>query len=130
MAQAPAIDGLNSARGLGFMAHRIDLYRRALSRFVQRYGAPWAELDDAIVAGDWSRCVHLAHSLRGAAATVGAERLAELAGDFEAVLGRSQDSVALGELAGLRAALNRELCAITQGLRAWLASHEQALPAA
>jgi len=129
VARAPAIDGLNATRGLRFMADRIDLYRRALSRFVQRYGVPWTELDDAVAAEDWSRCVHFAHSLRGAAATIGAERLAELARNFEAVLGRPREAVALGELEGLSAALNRELCAISQGLRAWLASAEEALPA-
>ncbi len=127
-AQAPAIDGLNTARGLGFMGNRIDLYRRALSRFVERFGARWTELDDAIADEDWARCVHVAHSLRGAAATIGAERLAELAADCEALLGRSHDAVSLGELTGLSAAVNRELGAITQGLRAWLASPEEAMP--
>ena len=58
LARAPAIDGLNAARGLGFMGDRIDLYRRALTRFVQCYGTPWTELDDAIAARDWPRCVH------------------------------------------------------------------------
>lgn len=123
----PALDGLNTALGLGFMGGRIDLYRRALTRFVERYAAPWADLDDALAAGERARCVHLAHALRGAAATIGAERLADLVGHCEAALG-APVAVSLDDLKGLSVSVNRELLTIVQGLGGWLDAQEKATP--
>ncbi len=125
---APTVDGLNAALGLGFMGGRTDLYRRALTRFAQRYATPWTDLDDALAAGEWARCVYVAHSLRGAAATIGAERLTDLAGHCEAAFGGQPGAVPLGDLTGLSAALNRELLTIVQGLHGWLAAQEEAIP--
>jgi CheY-like chemotaxis protein len=68
------IAGLDSAIGLHFLAGRVETYRRTLARFAQQYrdGLPEYAVD---TPPDFVHLAHVAHALRGAAATLGATAL-------------------------------------------------------
>jgi CheY-like chemotaxis protein len=109
----PGIAGLDMVRALHHAGGRSELLGRVLQQFAAHY-APIA-LDAAArpAAADRDAWRALAHSIKGAATSIGARRLPGLAEALEAALAGSQpdDRVAgatanlLGELAGLVAAL-------------------------
>lgn len=72
----PPLDGIDSARGLANHMHRPAFYRRILSRFNAEFGTAAEEIGAALSAGDRERARRSAHSVKSAAATIGAEELA------------------------------------------------------
>ncbi|WP_426337058.1 MHYT domain-containing protein [Pseudoduganella sp. R-31] len=68
---------LNADKGLARWAGQREAYQRALQRFAQDYESAQRELGSAIAAGQHAACAALAHRLRGAAANLGMEQLAD-----------------------------------------------------
>jgi PAS domain S-box-containing protein len=113
----PVMPGIDVSRGLRFVGGRADLYRRVLQQFVQHYGD---EIDDVVahLSPDAPAEVRaVAHSLKGASATIGASRLPPLAGELEAL---AADEPSHGRIAeGVHAVL-RELESVVAGIREYL----------
>ncbi len=82
---------LNADKGLARWAGQRDAYQRALRRFAQDYESAGQELRSALAAGHHAACAALAHRLRGAAANLGMEQLADALWRLESGL-QAQDS--------------------------------------
>ncbi|MBL0090507.1 MAG: PAS domain-containing protein [Ideonella sp.] len=82
-ANAPVIAGVDSSLALQYLGGRLDIYQRVLRQFHQHYVDTLPELSAQLTGDDLSRAKALAHSIRGAAASVGAQDLSRLAGDVE-----------------------------------------------
>jgi len=96
------VAGLDSAAGLRFFAGRTDAYGRGLRQFTEAYA-------DGLNGEDAATLRRQLHSLRSAAATLGATALAERAKALEAVLPAQGRLTAPHDaaLAGLRADLHQ-----------------------
>lgn len=73
----PALAGIDTARGLMQCLGRPELYLRIVGEFVRELTHSPATLLQASGTQDWPRARRLAHSLKSAAATLGAGALAE-----------------------------------------------------
>ena len=112
-----AIGDLDVARGLQLFDGQAELYLRVLRRFVESYGEGMKQLDEPLAAGDEVGMAAAAHSLRGASASIGATRVAELAADLE-VLGKNVASAA--EMVPAALALQHGLAELIARIRAAL----------
>jgi signal transduction histidine kinase/DNA-binding response OmpR family regulator len=85
MRRLTSLPGLNVTSGLVAVRGRRDRLIALLVRFVQEHASDMDRLPELIVQ-DYAGAIRLAHSLKGTAATLGAERVAELARHIEAEL--------------------------------------------
>ncbi len=81
-----AVPGLNLAQGLVSVRGQLDRYRRLLTLFHQGHGGDVAALRAHLAADQRGEAQRLAHSLKGVAATLGAEDLSRRARDVELAL--------------------------------------------
>lgn len=79
----PLIDGLDTASGLAHCMNRHDLYLRILGNFAREFPSSARAIGDAQRALDWEQARRLAHSLKSAAATIGAGALSVQAKTLE-----------------------------------------------
>jgi two-component system sensor histidine kinase/response regulator len=77
------IPGLNTREGLRRMGGRMDSYQRLLTAFVRYQGDSVKRMGMAWQQGQWADARREAHSLKGLAAQIGAQPLAQLARDLE-----------------------------------------------
>jgi CheY-like chemotaxis protein len=77
---------LDPARGLAHTDGRAELYARVLRRFTASTPEAQKELTRALDAGERDAAYRIVHTLRGVAGTIGAQRLAAIAGRLETVL--------------------------------------------
>ena len=89
------VPGINPLRGVSALRGNSDKYLKLLGRFVAAHADDMARLTESIEAGNVDAARHLAHSLKGSAATLGVERLAAQAGELEAALRNSTVAVQL-----------------------------------
>ncbi len=89
---------LNAEKGLSRWAGQREAYQRALRRFAQDYENAESELRFAASAGQHAACAALAHRLRGAAANLGMEQLADALWRLESGLQAQDARPALPEL--------------------------------
>jgi PAS domain S-box-containing protein len=89
---------LNADKGLARWAGQRDAYLRALRRFAQDHEGAARELRTAFTAGQHAACAALAHRLRGAAANLGMEQLADALWRLEGSLQAPDGRPALPEL--------------------------------
>jgi len=101
----PELEGIDQIRGLAHHMRRPTFYRRILGQFNQEFGAAADDIDAAIRAQDFERARRLAHSVKSASATIGAEELSRRARILEHRLaaGKAADA----ELIPFRAALTQ-----------------------
>ena len=98
---APQIHGLDAEWALANLGGDLPMLRRLLGQFVGHYAGGFvAEGAEPAAIG------HAAHSLRGAASTIGATRLSALARQLET------QAAQRGELDGLCAEIDAELTAL------------------
>jgi CheY-like chemotaxis protein len=86
LAALAGVPGLEAAKGLAVLRGKGSKYLDLLHRFVVSHANDMAQLTAACAEGDHTAARRMAHSLKGAAATLGAVRLADLARDLEAML--------------------------------------------
>ncbi|WP_348539332.1 response regulator [Roseateles agri] len=77
------VEGLDAAGGLRRALGREPLYRDLLRRFVDQQAPGLGPLNKALAVADHALVERIAHSLRGVAANLGADRIAQLAGVLE-----------------------------------------------
>ncbi|WP_144290024.1 PAS domain-containing protein [Ideonella sp. A 288] len=81
-----SIPGLDMVQALQYLGGRTDVYQRVLRQFAQHYGESIDEVSQGLESGDSAHARAMAHSIRGAAASIGAQALAALAGNLETAL--------------------------------------------
>ncbi len=80
------IPGLNADLGLRLTSGNAALYRKVVDKFAASHRGDAALIDAAISQHDWALARHLAHSLKGGAAQIGAEKLQHAAETLEYAL--------------------------------------------
>jgi two-component system sensor histidine kinase/response regulator len=109
-----AIAGLNAEVGLHRIRGNIEGYMRMLKAFVKGHAEEMTQLADALVSDDLATLKDIAHSLKGSAATIGAERLAEAATVLDAAL---RNKAECAEIEANTATTIAELATLIDGIR-------------
>ncbi|MBL8490103.1 MAG: PAS domain S-box protein, partial [Rhodocyclaceae bacterium] len=109
-----AVPGLDSETGLKSMRGRLPSYVRLLGVFSDAHAADAESIRAALAAGRREEARRLAHTLKGAAGTLGASRVSGLAAGIEATLRQDEGMPEAAALDGLQA----ELAALVAALRA------------
>jgi HPt (histidine-containing phosphotransfer) domain-containing protein len=78
-----AVPGMDVARGVAAMMGKRDRYLDLFVRFMASHGDMLQRLQAALDAGDHAAARFVAHGLKGAAATLGADALAAHAAQLE-----------------------------------------------
>ncbi len=111
------VPGINVARGLAVLRGNVNKYVDLLGRFVELHADDMTKVAASLADGDCDTARRLAHTLKGAGATLGADQLALCAGRLEDILRnapgennredeiRAETDAITHELALLRAAL-------------------------
>ena len=86
LAALASLPGLDTALGLSRAGQRTTLYLHILRRFAQEQSDTMTRLEDALAQGDRPGAERLAHTLKGLAAQIGAEALAQAAQALEKTL--------------------------------------------
>jgi len=115
LAQVP---GLSLAQGLQRVHGQWPLYRRVLVLFAAHHGGDVEQLATLAASGDADGLRRLAHSLSGAAATLGAQRVHEHGRALELALGAAPAGVAPGALQALAGAAANALADLLAALQA------------
>ncbi len=124
-AAARAAD-VNLSGALNRLGNNVGLYQRSLRMFLDDLGAMPAQLTACLSAGDVAVVTRSLHTLKGLAATLGAENLAALAGQGEAEL---NDSAALSRLPAVVDRINTAIALAAPPLKALLESLALSQPA-
>jgi CheY-like chemotaxis protein/HPt (histidine-containing phosphotransfer) domain-containing protein len=100
----PQLDGIDFQSGLNRLKNNKTLYLKLLTMFVDRHAANMDEIKQALENQDVKQATLIAHTLKGAAANLGAIKLSGLAGEIEVLL-RNNKTVSEVQLMPLAAAL-------------------------
>ena len=111
----PDLDGINTELGLNNHMHDPALYRNILSCFNDEFTGTTDKVEVALSASDYLLARRLMHSLKSAAATIGAEELASKAKALELHYARNEiDDARLQEC---RSALERVVTSLSRLVR-------------
>jgi signal transduction histidine kinase/DNA-binding response OmpR family regulator/ABC-type phosphate/phosphonate transport system substrate-binding protein len=114
----PDLPGLDVVAGLASVSGRTATYLRLLKLFVEHHGDVITQIRAALAVGQRDEARRLAHSLKGAASTLGAEPLRAAALTVELAVKAAADTVEIeAELAALAILLDP----LVAGLRTFLA---------
>jgi two-component system sensor histidine kinase/response regulator len=113
-----AVPGMNITHGLALMLGRTDRYLSILHRFLSSLPEQLQRLADSLRAGDQATARRLAHTIKGAAGTLGADHLARLAADLETRLREPTQSPPT-PVDGDTEAMSREMLLIAAALNPW-----------
>jgi PAS domain S-box-containing protein len=118
--QLPAIDGIDTRSGLARTGGRPEQYMNLLRRFSDRHAENVTEISHAIEVSDNALAQRLAHTLKGVAATMGADGVAAAALRVETGLKNGE------KVAHILPELARELDPVIAAIRATLPAPEPA----
>ncbi|MFC5301401.1 PAS domain S-box protein [Azospira restricta] len=110
MACIATIDGLDTELGLRSVRGRVASYRRLCRLYAESHAGDMATLRRQLADGDARLACRTAHSLKGAAGTLGAVLLQKTAGDLERTLATGTDALAANALIDRVDYINRSLC--------------------
>ena len=123
-----AIPGLDLAQGLAIASGKRSFYRRLLALFIDRHGEDVERLREALHANDRVESQYLAHTLKGATASLGAMRIPKRA---DALYAAIRSGAGREEIEHCFQVLAAELTSLLTGIRAALADDAPAVePAA
>jgi HPt (histidine-containing phosphotransfer) domain-containing protein len=112
-----SVSGLSVARGLAALSGNAVKYLELLGSLVESHADDMTLLEGSLSAGDHAAALLLVHTLKGAGATLGVERLAAVAGRLESRLRTSpQASVCVADIRSEIEAINHELATLSQAL--------------
>ena len=126
LAGLPLIAGIDAALTMRYLGGRVDVVRRVLRQFAAHYEQGLPQLGQALARGDWAAAKALAHSIKGASASIGAARLPGLAATLEEVIAQQRGPA---EVAAAAKAMVDELGALVASLQAALTEAEPPSPA-
>jgi CheY-like chemotaxis protein len=115
----PQLFGIDSVRGLSYMAGNLRLYLQLLDRFRHLQRTAGSQLQSEIGLRQWQEASLRAHTLRGLAGNIGAQALAETAGEIERICNQIQNGSILrteGQLETPLQELKHKLDAIIHSL--------------
>jgi CheY-like chemotaxis protein len=113
LARLATVPGLNAARGVAALRGNAGKYLGLLGDFVASHAEDMTRLAASLAAGDHAAARRLAHTLKGTAATLGADRLAEQAARLEKNLpAGAKRKIRAAALQPEMDAINRELMAL------------------
>ena len=107
------LPGIQTEDGLKRVGNNLKLYRKLLNQFYVSNLGSTANLRAALESGDLETASRLAHTVKGVAANLGADRLAEAAAQLETVL-KQGESEGVGELVSSFA---NQLTIVLEGVR-------------
>ncbi len=111
--------GMNVPRGLARLLGHADKYLDLLGLFIESHADDTARLLASLVDGDHATARRLAHTLKGAAATLGADHLATVAGQLEAQLRSNLTASVRGDdIHSETDAINREFSTLAAAMKA------------
>ncbi|MEJ2792742.1 PAS domain S-box protein [Iodobacter sp. LRB] len=90
LARLAALPRLNISRALEMLRGNSSKYLDLLRRFVSSHAGDMARLDEHLHAGQQRESLLIAHTLKGAAAVLSVDNIAELAARLEAALNQQQ----------------------------------------
>jgi len=123
--EVPDIAGIDAASAMRFLGGRVDVFRRVLRQFARHYGDGLDDLQRQLAEADAKGLANVAHSIKGASASIGAARLARLAQALETAL---TDARPADEIARAGDAMQRELATLVSNIDAGMLGDET-LPA-
>jgi two-component system sensor histidine kinase/response regulator len=113
-ASPPALAGLDTTMAMRYFGDRVDVYRRVLRQFVAQYDPSLSRLALQPGAAGTADALRQVHSIKAAAATIGAVRLPQLAERLEQALTGSTDQA---DLAAAAQAVQDELQLLVTAIR-------------
>ncbi|HEX6736228.1 MAG TPA: Hpt domain-containing protein, partial [Azonexus sp.] len=125
-AQLAAVPGLDAELGLHAVRGRMGSYKRLLGKFIANHGGDFAAIHHCLASGDVEEARRLAHSLKGAAGTLGAVATQVAAAAVETAI---RDRQAVAAIEPLLHVLAEAYSALASRLRPLLPADEAA-PAA
>ena len=96
LARLGAMPGLDVARGMTLMRGNVAKYLDLMGRFLTSHAEDMNLLQASLEASDHATALRIAHTLKGTAATLAADRLSEMARHLEATLKAASDSADYG----------------------------------
>lgn len=109
-AETPTYPGIDWARGLHNVGNEVDIFLKHLDCFPERYSKYATMLHEQSASHDWENASRTAHTLKGVAATLGMQTLADCASILEkSCMNTTVDSDALAEL-------QRRLAEVCEGI--------------
>ncbi|MBF0295154.1 MAG: response regulator [Magnetococcales bacterium] len=111
----PALVGVNVQRGLKNLGGNVALYRHLLIKFMRNQADAVCRCEAALAAGNREEATRIVHTLKGVAATLGAEEIADLAARMEGDLDMGAAPEALRPF---MAPAGRQLLALIDAIRA------------
>jgi len=90
--------GINSSQALQRLGINQATYSKILLRFASNQQDCLAEMNTALVEKDWSLLQRLAHTIKGTAANIGAEKLRQVAWDIERPIKEGTPELVTAEL--------------------------------
>lgn len=87
------IAGFNLSAGLSAVGKNEDLYADLLNKFAVRYATITEDISNSLLLNDLETAVRLAHTVKGIAANLGAEALAEAAGALEKTITQDPEMI-------------------------------------
>ena len=112
------IEGLDFARGSTMLGGNLATWARLLREFIAHSKRDLAHFDAALTKGGWSTGRGLMHSMKGAGATLGANRISALAADLERIA--TEEGSGLAPVDPALELLRKELLAFEEALEAAL----------
>jgi CheY-like chemotaxis protein len=96
LARLGAMPGLDVARGMTLMRGNAAKYLDLMGRFLNSHAGDMSLLQASLDANDHATAVRIAHTLKGTAATLAADRLSEMARHLEATMKAAGDTADYG----------------------------------
>ena len=112
MAEFPAIDGVDTVRGLSSVGANPKVYRRLLELFCEQHGDDGLRLSNLLDAGRGADAARLIHRLRGSALILGMLGISRDAARIERELGEGADAQAVPSTDALRESLTSVVAAV------------------
>jgi signal transduction histidine kinase/DNA-binding response OmpR family regulator len=97
LARVAAIPGFNVTQGLAAVRGKAAKYLELLALFVRSHADDVTRLRASLADNDYSTAQRLVHSLKGAAATLGVDQLAETARHLEELLRQAQETAVFSD---------------------------------
>jgi HPt (histidine-containing phosphotransfer) domain-containing protein len=79
----PELPGLDLSTSLHRVGNNWALLQNILFIFMRSHQSTFEQFMSASAASDWSTAIRISHTVKGSSATIGALRLAEVAGEIE-----------------------------------------------
>jgi polar amino acid transport system substrate-binding protein len=115
--ELPDLPGIDTQAGLKRVGGQLASYLKLLHKFIGNQAQGIELIHSSYSAGDSEACIRRAHSLKGVAATLGANTLAEIASDLEKQLKQQPELLPESLLEKTSAELDRTVNVLKSGLK-------------